>query len=204
VVRVWTISAAAGVGARWIAEALAGRLDIPMLDRDALMELSGESGTAADVDQRVYNRLQTLGLEFAAGFGAVQAAQEISFLTGLSARGRSLLEEVGHSRCVIYAPSAAGALQEHDSALHTRLWAPFDWRVENFARMHMLNADDAKHQVKQLDRVQKQFASRLFDIDLDDLSRFSVAINARVVARERIVETLLGAGGATPEDADEA
>jgi hypothetical protein len=87
VVRVWTISAAAGVGGRSIATALAQTL--PMLDRQALLKLFGEDGTTEDLDARVTSRLQRLGLEYAAWFGAAQAAQELSFLMQLASAGVS-------------------------------------------------------------------------------------------------------------------
>jgi Cytidylate kinase-like family len=196
VVRVWTISAAAGVDGRSIATALAQTLDIPMLDRQALLKLFGESGTTEDMDARVTSRLQRLGLEYAAWFGAAQAAQELSFLTQLAERGRKLMGRLGHTRCVILAPAAVGAIDETESALHTRVWAPIDWRVDRLARERMLNAHEARDRVRELDRTQRQFASRLFNLDLDDPHRFSLVVNAREVGREPAVRAILAAGGA--------
>lgn len=67
-VRLWTISAEAGLGGRQVAVAVAEALDIPMLDRAALLELSGDGETLEQVDDRLHGRLQTLGLVYAAGF----------------------------------------------------------------------------------------------------------------------------------------
>lgn len=194
-VRLWTISAEAGVGGRQVAQAVAEALDIPMLDRAALLELSGEGETLEQVDSRLHGRLQTLGLVYAAGFGAAEALEELTALNRLSERGRDVLEQLGHERCVIYAPSAA-ALVQNPSALHARLWAPLEWRIDRYARDHVINAENARDQVRQLDRLQHEFAHRLFDLDLDDLRRFTVAINASLLGHDQTVAALLSAGGA--------
>jgi hypothetical protein len=196
VVWVWTISAEAGVGGRSIATALAQTLDIPMLDRQALLKLFGEEGTTEDLEARVTGRLQRLGLEYAAWFGAAQAGQELSFLMQLAERGRELMGRLGHTRCVILAPAAVGALADTESALHTRVWAPLDWRVDRMAQERMLSAHEARDRVRELDRTQRQFASRLFNLDLDDPHRFSLVVNARELGREPIVRAILAAGGA--------
>ncbi len=194
-VRLWTISAEAGLGGRQVAVAVAEALDIPMLDRAALLELSGDGETLEQVDDRLHGRLQTLGLVYAAGFGAAEALEELTALNRLSERGRDVLEQLGHERCVIYAPSAV-ALVQNPAALHVRLWAPLEWRIESYARDHVVSAEKARDQVRQLDRLQHEFAHRLFDLDLDDLRRFTVAINASLMGRDQIVAALLSAGGA--------
>lgn len=195
-IRVWTISAEAGIGGRAVAEAVASTLEIPMLDRAALLELSGEGGSVEDVDSHLHGRLQTLGLQYATVFGASEALDELTALERLSARGRDVLQQLGHERCVIYAHSAAGALQDHDSALHVRLWAPVDWRVERYARLHAVNAEQARDRVRQLDRLQRDLATQLFDLDVDDLRRFTLAIDARRVGPDQIAAAVLGAGAA--------
>jgi hypothetical protein len=198
VVRVWTISAEAGVGGRKIADALAASLGIPMLDRAALLELSGEGGSVEDVDSRLHGRLQTLGLQYAAVFGATEALDELTALERLSQRGRDVLKQLGHERCVIYAHSVAGALEDHESALHLRLWAPVEWRIEHYAHDHVVSVEDARDRVHQLDRLQRDLATHLFDLDVDDLRRFTLAMNASRVSGDHIVAAVLGAGGAAP------
>lgn len=121
--------------------------------------------------------------------------EELTALNRLSERGRDVLEQLGHERCVIYAPSAV-ALVQNPAALHVRLWAPLEWRIESYARDHVVSAEKARDQVRQLDRLQHEFAHRLFDLDLDDLRRFTVAINASLMGRDQIVAALLSAGGA--------
>jgi hypothetical protein len=167
-----------------------------MLDRAALLELAGERGSVEDVDDHLHGRLQTLGLQYAAVFGATEALDELTALGRLSERGRDVLRQLGHERCVIYAHSVAGALQDHESALHVRLWAPVDWRVDHYARLHVVSAEQARDRVRQLDRLQRDLAAQLFDLDVDDLRRFTVAINARQVGLDQIVAAILSAGGA--------
>ncbi len=200
-VRVWTISAQSGVDGRRVATELADTLQIPLLDRDALLELTGQGGTADDLDDHMYNRVQQLGLTFAANFGAVQATQELQFLTELGERSREVMKRLGHERCVILAPSAVGAMPDHDQALHVRLWAPIEWRIERYAGMCMVSAAEAKHRVRELDRVQGEFASRLYQLDLNDLHRFDVAFNARTVDPRRLVAAILAAGGHSAAEA---
>jgi hypothetical protein len=167
-----------------------------MLDRESLLHLTGETESLEDVDRHLYRGVRKLGLQFAVGFGAAEAAQELTFLKQLATTSRPAWEELGHSRCVIYAPSAMGALSDHCSALHVRMWAPFDWRVEQYARGHVCSAAKARDEVKKLDRLQHDFARQLFGLNLDDLHRFGLAIDASLMDRDRIVETLLSAGGA--------
>src|SRR5436853_2145388 len=154
---VWTIAAQEGTGGERIAAELAAAAGVPLLDRGTLAvfahELDPDRFQVDDLDgveERFAGRLNALALSMGltAGPAAAAAAQELQLLRKLPDLGRAVLGEAARRPCVIVAPAAFAALQEHPAAIHVRLRAPLEWRIAAYRREYLVDRHCAEKALK--------------------------------------------------------
>jgi hypothetical protein len=199
-VSVWTIAAQEGTGGERIAAELAHAADVPLLDRHALaliaQELDPGFPEVDELEQRLCGRFSTLALGLAINTGSAVAFEELELRHKLPALGRAILDRAAHSPCVICAPAAFAALLQHPTAVHARLWAPLEWRVSAYQRECLVDRHCAEEAIRRDDHRKHVWVKSLYHVDLDDARRFSLVLDASRFAPDRLVETLLVAGGA--------
>ncbi len=197
--RIWTISAQEGTSGASIAAALARAADVELLDRDALLQvarrLGGDIGDMSGLEERLASRLGVAALSVAISSGSSEAAREHRLRSVLPELGRTVVHEVAHRSCVILSPGAFAALRDHPSAVHVRLRAPLAWRVDAYRRAHVVSRQAAERAVKHDDRVQQTWVKTLYHVAIDDPRLFTLVLDASRLAPDRVVETLLAAGG---------
>jgi Cytidylate kinase-like family len=196
---VWTISAQAGTCGDEIARELARRADVAFLDREALApvahELEPDLGDADELEERLSGRFAALALGAAIASGAPEAVREFQLRRTLPELGRAVLREAAREPAVIFAPAAFAALQDHPSAIHVRLRAPFEWRVAACQRENVVDRHAAEKSVHHDDDHKRAWVRTLYHVDVDDPTLFSLVVDVSRFARERVVETLLAAAG---------
>ena len=198
-VGVWTISAQPGTPGGEVASELATRVGVPLFDRKALEPivhaLNPELGDLDDVEGRFGGRLNALALAVAMTYGAPAAFREIELRRTLPALGRKVIGEVVRNPAVILSSAAANALPDHPGAVHARLRAPKEWRIEAYARNNLVSRDRAAHELAHADHVERMWVRALFDVRVDEPAIYSVVIDASRLAPDRIVDVLLSAAG---------
>ena len=196
---VWTISAQRGTGGTRLATELATAADVPLLDREALAlfahEIDPDFPEVDELEGRLGGRLNTLALSTAITAGSVDAFREIELRQKLPDLGRAVLAEAARSPCVIYVPAAFAALPQHPSAVHVRLWAPFEWRIATYQRENVVDRRGAEKALKQDDHNKRAWVKSLYRVDIDDPRLFSLVLDASRFSPQRLLETLLAAGG---------
>ena len=203
---VWTISAQEGTGADEVAAELAAAARVPFLDRNALAALAHDidpdhlADEFAEIERRFGGRFNTLALSMAIINGPVSeaAAHELQFRRRLPELASAVLTEAARRSCVILAPAAFAALREHPTAIHVRLHAPVAFRVAAYQREHLVDHDCAQKAVTHDDRVQHDWVRKIHHAELDDDSLFALTLDTGRFTRERLVDTLLAAGGIAP------
>jgi cytidylate kinase len=205
---VWTISAEAGTGGERVAAALAELSGAELLDRDGLVriarQLDPELGDVSDIEERVGGRLSALALGLAVTGGAGGAFEELRLRRTLAGLSAAVLREATRCRSVIVAPGAFVPLGDHPGAIHVRLWAPFAWRVESYARDHVVDRHCAERAVKHDDHLKRAWVKTLYHVDLDDPRHFSFVVDASRTSPEPIARALLAAAGREPVTATPA
>jgi cytidylate kinase len=195
---VWTIAAQEGTGGARLAAALAEAAGVSLLDRQRLAlfahQLDPDFPELDEIEGRLGGRLNTLALSTAITAGSPDAFHEIELRQKLPAIGRAVVAEASGSPAVIYAPAAFAALTEHPSAVRVR--APFDWRIAAYQREHIVNRRCAEKALKRDDHRQQAWVKSLYHVDIEDARLFSLVLDASRFTTERLVETLLAAGGA--------
>ena len=181
------ISREAGGGGRRLAKALAERLGFELCDRRILEEIAAKSKVPPD--------LVELLDEHPRGFLEV-------FGTGLL-RGASIsLEEFDRylrqavtsflklGRVVILGRGAA-FLAEPGTALRLRLVAPFETRVQNFARMEGITEKQAREKIPMLEAERERFLNRVFGKHRFDDEHFDLTINTGTIPLDAAIKLAL-------------
>jgi cytidylate kinase len=128
--------------------------------------------------------------------GSVDAFKELQLRNTLPELGRAVVSEAANRACVILAPAAFAALQEHPSAIHIRLHASLDWRIENYQRENLVDRRCAEKTLKRDDHLTNTWVKTLYHLDIDDPRHFSIVLDASRLSTDRLVDVLLAAGGA--------
>jgi hypothetical protein len=196
--RIWTISAEAGAGGERIAADLAQAAAVPLLDFKALSSLLpdqlGDVPDLAHLEERVGGRLNAIGLSLAMiGTGSALALSELEFRRTLPELGSAVLGEAARSSCVILAQSAFLGLRDHVSAVHVRIHAPLEWRIDAYQRDNVIDRPAAERAVKHDDHMTRTWVKTMYHANLDDYSLFSVVLDASRLSPERVVEMLIAA-----------
>ena len=200
---VWTISAQEGTGADQVAAELAAAAGVPLLDHEALAAFAHDiDPDHLDVEEfdkleeRFGGRLRTVALSMAMISGPVRGAaiQELQLLRKLPELGRAVRNEAARGPCIILAPAAFAATQQHPSAIHVRLHAPLARRIETYQREHLVDHDHARNAVTHDDRIQHDWVRTLYHADLADDALFTIVLDTSRFTREQLVNILLAAG----------
>jgi hypothetical protein len=198
---VWTISAQAGTGGEDVAARLAVAAGVPLLDRKTLAlfahELNPLVEDGEELERRVGGPLNLAALSMAMTTGSLDAFQELQLRQTLPELGRAVVGDAARRPCVIFAAAAFAALPEHPSAIHVRLRAPLDWRIANYQREHLVDRRCAEKTLKHDDHLGHKWIKTLYHVDIDESRLYSVVLDASRFSTDRLVETLLAAGGVT-------
>jgi hypothetical protein len=195
---VWTIAAQEGAGGARLATELAAAAGVSLLDREALALSAHQidpNFPEADELDHLGGRLNTLLLSTAITAGSADAFRRIELRQKLPELGRAAVAEAARSPCVIYAPAAFAALSQHPSAIHVRLRAPLEWRISAYQREHLVDRRCAEKALKHDDHRKQAWVRLLYRVDIEDPRLFSLVLDASRFSPERLVQTLLAAGG---------
>ena len=195
---VWTISAQPGTPGEAAARELATIAGVPLYDREGFAAMAEDLDIEVPALDRIEERFcgrHALGLALASGMGGAAPVRELQLKQALPDLGRRLMSEVARGPCVIAVPAAFAALADHPAALHARLRAPFDWRVEAYRREHLVDRHRAEKELKHADHLQHAWVRMLYHVDAEDDSRYAIVLDASRLSPVRVAEALLGAGG---------
>jgi Cytidylate kinase-like family len=171
----------------------------PLLDRRTLAlfahELNPLVEDGEELERRVGGPLNLAALSMAMTTGSLEAFQELQLRHTLPELGRAVVGDAARRPCVIFAAAAFAALPEHPSAIHVRLRAPLDWRIANYQREHLVDRRCAEKTLKHDDHLRHKWVKTLYHVDIDESRLFSVVLDASRFSTDRLVETLLMAGG---------
>jgi Cytidylate kinase-like family len=193
---LWTISAQPGTPGLAVAAGLAARAGVPLLDRRALAVFAQdlEPGLALDdVEARFCGRLTALALSLATGTGSLDAFHELELRRALPELGRTVMHEVARHPAVVLAAGAFACLQDHPAAIHVRLHAPREWRIDEHARHELVEHARAVRAIDHDDHAQRALVRTLHRLDVDDARLYSLVVDASRFAVDRIVDLLLAA-----------
>jgi hypothetical protein len=200
---VWTVSAEQGTGGDRIAASLAAAADVELIGRDTLALLAHDinpdvmGADTIDELERSVGRggvsLLALGVPFSPFAGVM--VRQLHLQHALPELGRAVTAQAARRPCVIAAAGAFAAMETHHAAIHVRLRAPLDWRVAQYSRGHLVDRRCAEKAVRGDDHRKHAWLKAIYHVDIDHPRHFALVLDVSRFSPDRIVETLLVAGG---------
>jgi cytidylate kinase len=195
---VWTIDAEPGTGGHAIARELAHRAGIPLVDEQFSLALALDLGTTVAA-AREYERAAPWVVRHALLIGmsarpGPELALELRRLDDARQAVGRVVHEAARTPCVIFGRCAYELLGSHPGALHARLWAPLQWRIERAARNGCSSTAEARRRLIRAERDRLR-ANRWLLRRRGPATPVHVACDASRLAPEAIVELLLAAAG---------
>ena len=141
---VWTLSMEEGTGGEEIAATLAAAADAPLIDREAEAAIAQVlSWHPDDVDQLEHHLPGPLyQIAIASRQPRATRLPDESRINVPAVRETTerVFREAARWPCVLLGRAGFRIVADHPGALHVRLRAPFEWRVSNHARAHLITA----------------------------------------------------------------
>jgi hypothetical protein len=196
---VCTIAAEAGTGGDAVARLLSERTGARLLDRPGLLALAHEVEPGIDdlehIEERVGSRLTPLAMGIALTPCSAELVRELGLRKTIAGVAKKVLARATEGPAVIVAPGGFAGLHEHPSAVHLRLRAPFEWRVEAYRRAELADRRTAEKAVKHDDHLKHAWVKTLYHVDPDDPANYSLVVDASRVPADRIADAVLAAAG---------
>jgi hypothetical protein len=192
------ISASYGAGGSRIGPALAGRLNVPFLDR-AIPAAVGEElavpidAAAAHDDQVQASWLERMLSGFIgqdAGAPAQLPAEIVSAQDFLRATEEVLLRQAATGMGVILGRASAIVLRDDPLALRVRLDGAPARRVQQAMRLEGIDEATAQRRMRQLDHTHATYAKHFYGLDVRDRSLYQVVLDSTVIGIDTCVEMI--------------
>jgi MFS family permease len=200
--RVVTISGSFGAGAGWLGPALAQRLGLPFLDRAIPLRVSEDLGVPLDAvvadDERRQGALarSLLGLVGDPGYfgvGGLESPLAVSEDAVRKATEKLLWEVASGPGGVVVGRAGAVVLGTYPQALHLRLDAPPDVRVERVVREEGLSEAEAWHRLRRVDGLRSAYLRDLYGRDPADPTLYHLVFDTAALPLDACLEVAAAA-----------
>jgi cytidylate kinase len=199
------ISAAYGAGGSRVGPELAGRLDVPFIDRGIPIAVAQRLDVTVDeaiAQEDEGGAGRSLLERLLAGFAAADTeAPTPEMLTGEdfhSASEAVVCELAASGRGVILGRAAVAALREDPRVLRIRLTGPVEARIRLGMALGQVDEATARASQRRLDAAHAEYVRRFYGLDIDDPSLYHVIIDVPAIgigAALQILETTARALG---------
>jgi cytidylate kinase len=98
---------------------------------------------------------------------------------------------VSHESAIFVGRGANYILGEKSEGLFIKLTAPFDYRVQNIARLKNLPEKEAQTRVRSIDVERREFVQQYFKRDKEEPSDFDIIFNTKTVSADAICGLLV-------------
>jgi cytidylate kinase len=194
---LWTISWEAGSGGERIAELLAGRAGVPLVDPHAV------AARQDVVDDEHSKRLPpwVSGVALSAPVFGISHEVLVEQSTAPSARERieAVILEAARRPCVIADCAAFAILSDHPNACHVRVRAPLEWRARQYARDNCVSCEAARRALVREERHRHFQVRRAYGRALDSVDNFTIVCDTSRLQPDDLVGMLLAAGRANAD-----
>jgi cytidylate kinase len=197
---VITISRQYMAGGSDVAARVAETLDWTVVDDaliDAVAERSGFSPEdVKTLEERVPSFMerfaQSSALSSPENLLATPSAIEEPATIQLAHVTRAVIEELGgRDRLVFVGRAAAAVLASERNAIHVRLVASLECRVQEAIRQLGVSEDEARATVEERDRGRERYHKELFGRDWNDSVNYHLVLNTEILGRAGTAELIV-------------
>ncbi|MCU1363970.1 MAG: hypothetical protein JWM55_1798 [Acidimicrobiaceae bacterium] len=190
-----TISASYGAHGDKVGRALAGRLDLPFVDRAlpaaGAHELALSANVVESIDEHVPSRWARLAMGFA-GMGP-WLTEEIEtperFRETQEAKIRNIADTTG---AIILGQAGMVVLANRPDVLRVRLDGPVEARIAQVIA-HGVDEESARRGQREVDRARNEYARVFFNARQDDPRHYHVMLDSTVLSVEACVDIVIRA-----------
>lgn len=176
---VVTISRQMGSLGFEIGNLVSKRLGYRIVWRELINEAAQRSG-APEVALAVIDELGLLGMN-------PSAKNSAAYLQAVNA---VVLELAGKGNVVLIGRAGQRILANFPGAIHVRLIAPLDLRIQRVAQEQHIPVDAARAQVEASDQHRRQYLKRFYRVDWEDPSLYDLVINTGRISPEAACELI--------------
>lgn len=170
---ILTISRQNGSMGDEIAQTLADRMGWALLDREKMLEL---------IFEPICNEKEMYRLRESAKFFLEERIANETYLDYLTDK---LMELTAKESLILVGFGSQIIFGDHEEAVHARLMAPEETRIERIKRLYNCQDEDAQQIMVKGDRKHKRFVSTVYGTDLTDCALYDITINtARISVDE--------------------
>ncbi|NLW10865.1 MAG: cytidylate kinase-like family protein, partial [Clostridiaceae bacterium] len=162
---ILTISRQNGSMGDEIAQTLADRMGWAILNREKMLQL---------IFEPICSETEMYKLRESAKFFLEERIPDETYLDYLTDR---LLELSARESLILVGFGSQIIFSDHDEAVHLRLMAPEETRIERIKRLYNCQDADAEQIMVKGDRKHKRFVSTVHDADLTDCSLYDITLN---------------------------
>jgi cytidylate kinase len=187
IMSVVTISRQLGSLGTTLGRKVATRLGYQLVHRDLINQAARLAG-APDMALATIDELGLLGIE-------PDDAQQRAYLEAV----QTIIEDLAAAGDVVIVGRASQAiLQKHPYALHLRVVAPVETRIQRIVTAHNIPPQAARAQIEDSDRYRASYLKRFYDIQWDDPTLYHLVINTGHISLETSAEVVCTAVRNTP------
>jgi Cytidylate kinase-like family len=198
------LSASYGARGSRIGPALAGRLDVPFVDRAIPAAVAERlavplDAAAAHDDQMGGSWLERILSGFIGQDAVAPAPVPARAVLAEDFRRATedvLLNQAATGMGVILGRASVIVLRDDPRALRVRLDGPAPARVAHAMRLEGVDEPTAQRRVRQLDRTHADYARHFYRMDIADPSLYHVVLDSTAIAIDSCVEMLVAAARA--------
>lgn len=170
---ILTISRQIGSMGDEIAQTLADRMGWALLNREKMLEL---------IFEPVCSETEMFRLRESAKYFLEERVPKETYLDYLTDK---LIEMSARESLILVGFGSQILFSDHEEAVHLRLMAPEDTRIERIKRIYNCQDKDAEQIMVKGDRKHKRFVSTVHGADLTDCSLYDITLNtARISVDE--------------------
>lgn len=182
-----TISRQLGSLGTTLGRQVADRLGYRLVHRELINQAAAHAG-APDMALATIDELGLLGIE-------PDEDQQRAYLKSV----RTMIEVLAAADNVIIVGRAGQAILQQDTdALHLRVIAPLEARIQRIVKAHDIPPQAARAQIEDSDSYRASYLQRFYNIRWDDPSLYHLVINTGHISLETSAEVVCTAVGNVP------
>jgi cytidylate kinase len=193
-----TVSAAYGAGGAAVGPQLAERLGVPFLDRAIPAAVAARLAMPLEEaqvrDESIGGLLSRMALRLAPmgqAFGASTPQDAVDEETFRRTTEAIIREHAATGEVVVLGRAGAIVLRDDPRALHVRLDAPRERRIEQAIRLTGEDRGDVERRLDETDRAREAYVRHFYRADARDPALYHLTIDSTAVPLEAVVDLIV-------------
>ena len=186
---VITLSREPGSGGKFVAEAVAEKLDLELF-HEALINAMAQN---ADTNARVIRTLDERGLSMLEDWVSAAISERHLWPDEFSRMMMKVIGTIGRHGKAIIVGRGANFVLPPENRFRVRIVAPFEKRVSCVAETHDVSRDEAKQRVLRTESDRRAFIRKYYHSSISDTANYDMVLNTGTFSVEKAAATICSA-----------